>query len=400
MGGDHGPTEVVPGALDHARAHPRGSGHPRRRRARRSARIAGDAPGQRLDRPRLRGRRDGRAPRAAPSARRRTRRSSSRPISSSAARRTPSSPPATPAPGWPPRSSVSGVCPASIGPALAVQLITDAGTLVLLDIGANPDSSPENLAQYARMGAIFSERVLGVAEPRVALLSIGEEKGKGDLRIQQATELLDQTDLQLRRQRRGQGPHEAPGRRRRLRRGRSATSSSSSSRACRPTSSTCSGPSSAARSAAGSPTSCCGPGSAGSGGLRLRASRRLAAPRRPGHRDHHPRPGAAADDRLRRRASRRRWPGRACPELIAEAFRPTSSRSEPADERRTVAGTADPSRAPSRWSRPRERPGADGRPGRRSPRWSGSPRSRSRASRRVVARRPGVAGAPRRARRS
>jgi glycerol-3-phosphate acyltransferase PlsX len=80
-------------------------------------------------------------------------------------------------------------------PALAVQMITEGGTLVLLDIGANPDSSPENLAQYARMGAIFSRRVLGVASPRVALLSIGEEKGKGDLRIQQATELLDDTDL-------------------------------------------------------------------------------------------------------------------------------------------------------------------------------------------------------------
>ncbi|HEX5825794.1 MAG TPA: phosphate acyltransferase PlsX [Candidatus Limnocylindrales bacterium] len=80
-------------------------------------------------------------------------------------------------------------------PGLAVQLITDGGTLVLIDIGANPDSSPENLAQYARMGAIFSQRVLGVASPRVALLSIGEEKGKGDLRIQQATELLDATDI-------------------------------------------------------------------------------------------------------------------------------------------------------------------------------------------------------------
>ena len=45
------------------------------------------------------------------------------------------------------------------------------------------------------MGAIFAERVLGVARPRVALLSIGEEKGKGDARIQRATELLDLTDL-------------------------------------------------------------------------------------------------------------------------------------------------------------------------------------------------------------
>jgi len=80
-------------------------------------------------------------------------------------------------------------------PALAVQLITDAGTLVLLDIGANPDSTPENLVQYARMGAIFSEHVNGVASPRVALLSIGEEKGKGDARIQRATELLDASDL-------------------------------------------------------------------------------------------------------------------------------------------------------------------------------------------------------------
>jgi glycerol-3-phosphate acyltransferase PlsX len=45
------------------------------------------------------------------------------------------------------------------------------------------------------MGAVFAERVLGVASPRVALLSIGEEKGKGDLRIQRATELLDRSTL-------------------------------------------------------------------------------------------------------------------------------------------------------------------------------------------------------------
>lgn len=82
-------------------------------------------------------------------------------------------------------------------PALAVQMITDAGTLVLLDVGANPDSTPENLVQYAHMGAIFAERVLGVASPRVALLSIGEEKGKGDARIQRTTELLDSTSLRF-----------------------------------------------------------------------------------------------------------------------------------------------------------------------------------------------------------
>ena len=80
-------------------------------------------------------------------------------------------------------------------PALAVQLITDSGPFVLLDIGANPDSTAENLYQYAHMGALFAERVLGVANPRVALLSIGEEKGKGDARIQGASELLDGSGL-------------------------------------------------------------------------------------------------------------------------------------------------------------------------------------------------------------
>ena len=82
-------------------------------------------------------------------------------------------------------------------PALAVQMITDSGPMVLLDIGANPDSTAENLVQYAQMGAIFAERVLGVASPRVALLSIGEEKGKGDARIQRATELLDASGLRF-----------------------------------------------------------------------------------------------------------------------------------------------------------------------------------------------------------
>jgi glycerol-3-phosphate acyltransferase PlsX len=74
-------------------------------------------------------------------------------------------------------------------------MINGARPFLLLDIGANPDSTPENLAQYARMGAIFSEHVQGVDRPRVALLSIGEEKGKGDARIARATELLDETDL-------------------------------------------------------------------------------------------------------------------------------------------------------------------------------------------------------------
>jgi glycerol-3-phosphate acyltransferase PlsX len=76
-------------------------------------------------------------------------------------------------------------------PALAVQMITETGPFVLLDIGANVDATGNNLYQYAHMGSLYAERVLGVKNPRIALLSIGEEKGKGDLAIQQATQMLD-----------------------------------------------------------------------------------------------------------------------------------------------------------------------------------------------------------------
>jgi phosphate acyltransferase len=75
-------------------------------------------------------------------------------------------------------------------PALAVQLITEKGPLTLLDIGATTDSTGINLAQYAHMGSIFSEQVLGVDNPSVALLSIGGEEGKGEIRVQDATVLL------------------------------------------------------------------------------------------------------------------------------------------------------------------------------------------------------------------
>jgi len=71
-------------------------------------------------------------------------------------------------------------------------MVTETGPFVLLDIGANVDATGHNLYQYAHMGSIYAERVLGVANPRVALLSIGEEKGKGDQAIQQATQLLDE----------------------------------------------------------------------------------------------------------------------------------------------------------------------------------------------------------------
>jgi glycerol-3-phosphate acyltransferase PlsX len=67
--------------------------------------------------------------------------------------------------------------------------------MVLLDIGATTDSSGLNLFQYATMGTIFAEKVLGVTRPSVALLSIGEEGGKGEQRVQEASQLLSASSL-------------------------------------------------------------------------------------------------------------------------------------------------------------------------------------------------------------
>jgi len=66
-------------------------------------------------------------------------------------------------------------------PALATSLPTTTGSpCVLLDVGANVDSDPENLVQFAVMGHVFAKNVLRVSQPRIGLLSIGEEDGKGN----------------------------------------------------------------------------------------------------------------------------------------------------------------------------------------------------------------------------
>jgi phosphate acyltransferase len=65
-------------------------------------------------------------------------------------------------------------------PALGSILPTAAQPAYFLDVGANVDSRPEFLVQFAVMGAVYAERVLGRSTPNVALLSNGEEEGKGD----------------------------------------------------------------------------------------------------------------------------------------------------------------------------------------------------------------------------
>ncbi|MCL6614634.1 MAG: phosphate acyltransferase PlsX, partial [Firmicutes bacterium] len=65
-------------------------------------------------------------------------------------------------------------------PAIAIPMPTAIGVTVLLDAGANADCTPENLLQFGFMGAIYAERVLGLPNPRVGLLNIGEEETKGN----------------------------------------------------------------------------------------------------------------------------------------------------------------------------------------------------------------------------
>lgn len=64
-------------------------------------------------------------------------------------------------------------------PGIAVALPTMAGRAVLMDIGANPAARPEHLYQYGVMGSIYAREFLRVAEPRVGLMNIGSEEGKG-----------------------------------------------------------------------------------------------------------------------------------------------------------------------------------------------------------------------------
>ena len=80
-------------------------------------------------------------------------------------------------------------------PALPAHMVTATGPVMLLDVGANVDSDPENLVQFAAMGAIFAEHVLHVENPRIGLLNIGEEVEKGDDLARQAHAKLASLDL-------------------------------------------------------------------------------------------------------------------------------------------------------------------------------------------------------------
>ena len=82
-------------------------------------------------------------------------------------------------------------------PGIAVVLPARRGPSVLIDSGANADARPEHLLQFAHMGAVFAQEVLGIADPSVRLLSIGEEDEKGDQLTLDAHALLRESELRF-----------------------------------------------------------------------------------------------------------------------------------------------------------------------------------------------------------
>jgi len=76
-------------------------------------------------------------------------------------------------------------------PTIGAYLPKENGELSLMvDVGLNSDCKPENLNQFAVLGSLFAKHILNVADPKVALINIGEEEGKGNLLTQAAYPML------------------------------------------------------------------------------------------------------------------------------------------------------------------------------------------------------------------
>jgi glycerol-3-phosphate acyltransferase PlsX len=75
-------------------------------------------------------------------------------------------------------------------PGIAVTIPTFFGPVVICDVGANPEPRATHLHQYGHMAGVFAKRVIGIDAPRVALLSIGSEEGKGSTLVKEAARLM------------------------------------------------------------------------------------------------------------------------------------------------------------------------------------------------------------------
>jgi phosphate acyltransferase len=83
-------------------------------------------------------------------------------------------------------------------PAIAGVGPTIRGQSVMLDLGANVDCNADNLVQFAVMGEVFARKVLGLQQPSVGLLNVGEEHMKGNEAVKKAAAVLQASDLSIR----------------------------------------------------------------------------------------------------------------------------------------------------------------------------------------------------------
>ncbi len=88
-----------------------------------------------------------------------------------------------------------GMLPGMKRPGISVVLTGSAGKIVLLDAGANPGAKPLHLFQYAAAGTAFARDMHGIPEPRVGLLNIGGEAGKGSPVVKETHAMLEQSSL-------------------------------------------------------------------------------------------------------------------------------------------------------------------------------------------------------------
>jgi len=90
---------------------------------------------------------------------------------------------------------IIGSIPELERPSIGVAFPNPKGKTVLLDVGANVDVKPRHLVQFAVIGHTYAEEILGIKNPRVGILSIGEEEGKGNELVKETYPLLKETKL-------------------------------------------------------------------------------------------------------------------------------------------------------------------------------------------------------------
>ena len=98
---------------------------------------------------------------------------------------------------WVAAKSVIGMIEGVERPALAANLPRLDGTTLVLDVGANVECRPRNLLQFAVMGSLYASLVLGVSEPRVGLMSMGEEEFKGGRRVRESFRTLAEAGVRF-----------------------------------------------------------------------------------------------------------------------------------------------------------------------------------------------------------